>query len=159
MSAALSRRERSAVSLRSSGAARSTSTVAALGEVFIDPKAGGAFLAVDENAGAHGRMPRGRTSEAYRRRRKPAGLGPEPARSIKDNPSMVTKKPKGLGLGLEALARADRSRDTEAGSAAADGEPRTLALEQMQAGRYQPRTRMDEAGPERAGREHQGPRA
>jgi len=53
---------------------------------------------------------------------------------------MVTKKPKGLGLGLEALlgpkvadvAPADASR------------PTTLKLTQLQAGRYQPRTRMDE---------------
>ena len=53
---------------------------------------------------------------------------------------MVTKKPKGLGLGLEALlgpkvadlAPADASR------------PSTLKLGQLQPGRYQPRTRMDE---------------
>ena len=53
---------------------------------------------------------------------------------------MVTKKPKGLGLGLEALlgprvadaAPADASR------------PSTLKLTQLQAGKYQPRTRMDE---------------
>jgi ParB family chromosome partitioning protein len=57
-----------------------------------------------------------------------------------DNPPMVTKKPKGLGLGLEALlgprvadaAPADASR------------PSTLKLSQLQAGKYQPRTRMDE---------------
>ena len=59
---------------------------------------------------------------------------------------MVTKKPKGLGLGLEALLGPTVREAPEAGSAAADGEPRTLALEQLQAGRYQPRTRMDEAG-------------
>jgi ParB family chromosome partitioning protein len=53
---------------------------------------------------------------------------------------MVTKKPKGLGLGLEALlgprvadnAPADASR------------PTSLKLGQLQAGKYQPRTRMDE---------------
>ncbi len=53
---------------------------------------------------------------------------------------MVTKKPKGLGLGLEALlgprvadaAPADASR------------PSILKLSQLQAGKYQPRTRMDE---------------
>jgi ParB family chromosome partitioning protein len=53
---------------------------------------------------------------------------------------MVTKKPKGLGLGLEALlgpkvadaAPADASR------------PTSLKLTQLQAGKYQPRTRMDE---------------
>ena len=53
---------------------------------------------------------------------------------------MVTKKPKGLGLGLEALlgprvadnAPADASR------------PTSLKLSQLQPGKYQPRTRMDE---------------
>ena len=51
---------------------------------------------------------------------------------------MVTKKPKGLGLGLEALLG---PRVREAGDApATDGEPHTLALEQLQAGNYQPRT-------------------
>ncbi len=53
---------------------------------------------------------------------------------------MVTKKPKGLGLGLEALLG-------PAGSAAlpdANEPPRALALDRLQPGRYQPRTRMDE---------------
>ena len=59
---------------------------------------------------------------------------------------MATKKPKGLGLGLEALLGPTVRETPEAGPAAADGEPRTLALEQLQPGRYQPRTRMDEAG-------------
>ena len=59
---------------------------------------------------------------------------------------MVTKKPKGLGLGLEALLGPTVRETSEAGPGAADGEPRTLALEQLQPGRYQPRTRMDEAG-------------
>ncbi len=53
---------------------------------------------------------------------------------------MVTRKPKGLGLGLEALlgpkvgeaAPADASRPTQ------------LKLRQLRSGRYQPRTRMDE---------------
>jgi ParB family chromosome partitioning protein len=53
---------------------------------------------------------------------------------------MATKKPRGLGLGLEALlgptAPATTASDT--------GEPHTLALDQLQPGRYQPRTRMDE---------------
>jgi ParB family chromosome partitioning protein len=53
---------------------------------------------------------------------------------------MVTKKPKGLGLGLEALL-GPKVIDT---TAAADGAPSTLKLDQVQAGRYQPRTRMDE---------------
>lgn len=52
---------------------------------------------------------------------------------------MVTKKPKGLGLGLEALLgpKVDVAPATP-------GEPTTLALERLQPGRYQPRTRMDE---------------
>ena len=59
---------------------------------------------------------------------------------------MATKKPKGLGLGLEALLGPTVRETADAGSAAADGEPRSLALEQLRPGRYQPRTRMDEAG-------------
>ena len=55
---------------------------------------------------------------------------------------MVTKKPKGLGLGLEALLGPKVRRD--AGAAASHGEPRSLRLDQLQPGRYQPRTRMDE---------------
>jgi ParB family chromosome partitioning protein len=57
---------------------------------------------------------------------------------------MVTKKPKGLGLGLEALLG---PRVREAGDAPAsggDGRPHTLKLTQLQPGKYQPRTRMDE---------------
>lgn len=52
---------------------------------------------------------------------------------------MVTKKPKGLGLGLEALL-GPKVGD----SPAADAPPTTLKLEMLQAGKYQPRTRMDE---------------
>jgi ParB family chromosome partitioning protein len=55
---------------------------------------------------------------------------------------MATKKPKGLGLGLEALLGprvADGAPSTGPG-----GEPHTLPLDQLQPGRYQPRTRMDE---------------
>ena len=52
---------------------------------------------------------------------------------------MVTKKPKGLGLGLEALLG---PRVSDAPAAA--GTPTTLALDTLRAGRYQPRTRMDE---------------
>ena len=56
---------------------------------------------------------------------------------------MVTKKPKGLGLGLEALLG---PRVKEAGDAPAmpDGAPSSLKLSQLQPGKYQPRTRMDE---------------
>jgi len=53
---------------------------------------------------------------------------------------MVTKKPKGLGLGLEALL-GPKVADT----APADAKrPTTLKLSQLRAGKYQPRTRMDE---------------
>jgi ParB family transcriptional regulator, chromosome partitioning protein len=58
---------------------------------------------------------------------------------------MVNKKPKGLGLGLEALLG---PRVREASETAAQGAesttPATLRLAQLQPGRYQPRTRMDE---------------
>ena len=58
---------------------------------------------------------------------------------------MVTKKPKGLGLGLEALLG---PRVKEAGDAAPvaviQGAPNALRLDQLQPGKYQPRTRMDE---------------
>ena len=46
-------------------------------------------------------------------------------------------------MGLEALL-GPRVVDAAAAPAAADGEPHTLALDQLQPGRYQPRTRMDE---------------
>ena len=52
---------------------------------------------------------------------------------------MATKKPKGLGLGLEALL-GPRVSDAPA----AEGAPTTLKLSQIKPGRYQPRTRMDE---------------
>ncbi|WP_422011005.1 ParB/RepB/Spo0J family partition protein [Roseateles sp.] len=54
---------------------------------------------------------------------------------------MATKKPKGLGLGLEALL-GPKVSDTP--TPERDGLPSTLKLEQLQAGKYQPRTRMDE---------------
>ncbi len=55
---------------------------------------------------------------------------------------MVTKKPKGLGRGLDALLGG--ASDT-AGSLSNDaGAPSTLTVLQLQAGKYQPRTRMDE---------------
>jgi len=59
--------------------------------------------------------------------------------------AMVTKKPKGLGLGLEALL-GPRVAEGSANSTAPrpDETPRTLRLDQLQPGRYQPRTRMDE---------------
>jgi ParB family chromosome partitioning protein len=54
---------------------------------------------------------------------------------------MVTKKPKGLGRGLEALLG---PKVDEAAQVASDGLPTTLSLTQMVPGMYQPRTRMDE---------------
>jgi ParB family transcriptional regulator, chromosome partitioning protein len=53
---------------------------------------------------------------------------------------MVTKKPKGLGLGLEALL-GPKVNDA---APAPTGEPLLLPLSQLQPGKYQPRTRMDE---------------
>ena len=55
---------------------------------------------------------------------------------------MATKKPKGLGMGLEALL-GPRVSHAPADDVAA-GNLRVLKLGQMQPGRYQPRTRMDE---------------
>ena len=52
---------------------------------------------------------------------------------------MVTKRPKGLGLGLDALLGPKVSD-----SPAAEGLPTSLRINQLQAGKYQPRTRMDE---------------
>lgn len=55
---------------------------------------------------------------------------------------MVTKKQKGLGRGLDALlggSEADFSTD-----AGTSGATSTLLIAQLQAGKYQPRTRMDE---------------
>ena len=54
---------------------------------------------------------------------------------------MVTKKPKGLGLGLEALL-GPKVREAPAGDA--EAAPSVLALDRLLPGRYQPRTRMDE---------------
>lgn len=62
---------------------------------------------------------------------------------------MVTKKPKGLGRGLEALLGpkvSESATDAENAntSATSPGLPASLRLEDMVAGQYQPRTRMDE---------------
>ena len=61
---------------------------------------------------------------------------------------MATKKPKGLGLGLEALlgpkvADGASLDDTHSGGAT-PALPSTLMLTELVAGMYQPRTRMDE---------------
>ena len=52
---------------------------------------------------------------------------------------MATKKLKGLGRGLDALLGGDMDD-----APAPAGAPSSLALSQLQAGKYQPRTRMDE---------------
>ena len=64
---------------------------------------------------------------------------------------MVTKRPKGLGRGLEALLGPTFDENAAANNAAANaaglpnsGTPSTLMLTEMVAGQYQPRTRMDE---------------
>jgi ParB family chromosome partitioning protein len=61
---------------------------------------------------------------------------------------MVTKKPKGLGRGLEALLgpKVSEAGDTDQGnsSATSPGQPASLLLTDLVAGQYQPRTRMDE---------------
>jgi ParB family chromosome partitioning protein len=53
---------------------------------------------------------------------------------------MATKKLKGLGRGLDALLGGD-AHDTPASPA---GSPSTLPVTRIQAGKYQPRTRMDD---------------
>jgi ParB family chromosome partitioning protein len=62
---------------------------------------------------------------------------------------MVTKKPKGLGRGLEALLGPKVSDSVSPDAAAVDsgaspGQPASLHLSDMVPGVYQPRTRMDE---------------
>ena len=57
---------------------------------------------------------------------------------------MVTKKPKGLGRGLEALLGPKVADAPAAVSNAETGLPSQLNVDQMVAGVYQPRTRMDE---------------
>jgi ParB family transcriptional regulator, chromosome partitioning protein len=60
---------------------------------------------------------------------------------------MVTKKPKGLGRGLEALLgpKVDETvHENPAAGQTNSGLPSTLHLGDMVPGMYQPRTRMDE---------------
>lgn len=66
-------------------------------------------------------------------------------RFIADNRSMVTKKPKGLGLGLEALLGPRVGPSSPTADDSASGTLRMLKLSLLQPGKYQPRTRMDEA--------------
>jgi ParB family chromosome partitioning protein len=56
---------------------------------------------------------------------------------------MVTKKPKGLGRGLEALL-GPQVMDAAQARGGRDPLPAAIALDQLLPGRYQPRTRMDE---------------
>ena len=57
---------------------------------------------------------------------------------------MATKKPKGLGLGLEAVFGPKIDESAQANLAASPGSPASLLLQDMVPGQYQPRTRMDE---------------
>lgn len=57
---------------------------------------------------------------------------------------MATRKPKGLGRGLDALLGADAQVIGSLGKPREEGPPSFLKVKQLQAGRYQPRTRMDE---------------
>lgn len=60
---------------------------------------------------------------------------------------MATKKPKGLGRGLDALLGEDTGALKNLGKAQGvddNGHPSTLKLTVLRAGKYQPRTRMDE---------------
>jgi ParB family chromosome partitioning protein len=58
---------------------------------------------------------------------------------------MVTKKPKGLGRGLEALLGADAPGLSQLGqNESTTSLPSVLSVTKLQAGKYQPRTRMDE---------------
>lgn len=57
---------------------------------------------------------------------------------------MATKRPKGLGRGLEALLGPTVSETSESRNEVNLDQPHSLKLEQMIAGQYQPRTQMDE---------------
>jgi ParB family transcriptional regulator, chromosome partitioning protein len=57
---------------------------------------------------------------------------------------MVTKKPKGLGRGLEALLGPKVDEFAGKGGGTNSSMPSTLHLNDMVPGQYQPRTRMDE---------------
>jgi len=57
---------------------------------------------------------------------------------------MATKKPKGLGLGLEALLGPRVKEGSDTAVTPSPSAPSVLKLAQLQPGKYQPRTRMDE---------------
>jgi ParB family chromosome partitioning protein len=64
---------------------------------------------------------------------------------VKTGKTMATKKPKGLGRGLEALLGADAPGLSQLGQKETNSAlPNVLAISKLQAGKYQPRTRMDE---------------
>lgn len=56
----------------------------------------------------------------------------------------LPKKSKGLGRGLDALLGGSSDITEEAQAQAAQGLPTVMAVTELQAGKYQPRTRMDE---------------
>ncbi|EJM97492.1 ParB/RepB/Spo0J family partition protein [Herbaspirillum sp. YR522] len=57
---------------------------------------------------------------------------------------MATKKSKGLGRGLEALLGGSSDITEEAQQPSAPGLPTVMPVTELQAGKYQPRSRMDE---------------
>ena len=57
---------------------------------------------------------------------------------------MATRRPKGLGRGLDALLGEDTNVISNFGRPRDEAQPSTLKVKQLQAGKYQPRTRMDE---------------
>lgn len=57
---------------------------------------------------------------------------------------MATRKPKGLGRGLDALLGEDSNALSTLGNEKAEQSPSVLPVKRMRAGKYQPRTRMDE---------------
>ncbi len=57
---------------------------------------------------------------------------------------MATRKPKGLGRGLDALLGEDAKVINTLGKQESAGLPSSLSIDLLQAGKYQPRTRMDE---------------
>jgi ParB family chromosome partitioning protein len=64
---------------------------------------------------------------------------------VKTGKTMATKKPKGLGRGLEALLGADAPGLSQLGQTETSlALPNVLPVSKLQAGKYQPRTRMDE---------------
>ncbi len=87
-------------------------------------------------AAARRRLRRGRRTR-FRTDRHPG------ARRSADDMTTATKKPKGLGLGLEALL-GPKVRDDAPSGARAQAPTTSLPVDRLRAGKYQPRTRMDE---------------